>query len=365
MLTKPCTTGRNRNRTKLNNMNTSLSKHATENSRVSRLDKCVQFNFGVSSTDVGAGNMDECVHINGQEDARMGPDTQQWDNVTRQPPPVDHVRSPYITKTARKTVLHKERISAKSGSSHSEREQIPPWKPAAASKDKHKGFIGFSESSLPTDPLRLSNGQNTPETYENGIVNNRPTLRVTKTTGSVLDQIPTPNGKVGTETITLNKARTSPNTQTRTIVLNQSDDSREHHLCENENYSNDEFEDDSCESVTPMMSSEDEQQGKFPSTPSEVEATEHAPHVGVHKGTSLVSHLPPGLSSNELQYLSFVSTITKDVIARGVYTDVGLNMLFAEHIERNRDRLDLGEMNKRVQELRDKLNIKSTEIFVL
>ena len=36
-----------------------------------------------------------------------------------------------------------------------------------------------------------------------------------------------------------------------------------------------------------------------------------------------------------------MSSITKDVIARGVYSDAGLELLFAEHIEKNKGRLNL------------------------
>ena len=36
-----------------------------------------------------------------------------------------------------------------------------------------------------------------------------------------------------------------------------------------------------------------------------------------------------------------MSSITRDVIARGVYSDAGLELLFAEHIEKNKGKLNL------------------------
>lgn len=49
----------------------------------------------------------------------------------------------------------------------------------------------------------------------------------------------------------------------------------------------------------------------------------------------------PSLISRESDYLAFTARVTQDILARRVYTDTGLKLLFEEHIERNREHLDM------------------------
>lgn len=39
--------------------------------------------------------------------------------------------------------------------------------------------------------------------------------------------------------------------------------------------------------------------------------------------------------------MAFIARVTQDILARGVYTDAGLKLLFEEHTERNRQLLDM------------------------
>lgn len=44
-------------------------------------------------------------------------------------------------------------------------------------------------------------------------------------------------------------------------------------------------------------------------------------------------------SARESEYLDFVSTVTKDIVARGITTKAGLESLFAAHVSRNKHQL--------------------------
>lgn len=58
---------------------------------------------------------------------------------------------------------------------------------------------------------------------------------------------------------------------------------------------------------------------------------------------SVLCHFSPGLwlITRESDYLAFIARVTQDILARGVYTDAGLKLLFEEHTERNRELLDI------------------------
>ena len=58
---------------------------------------------------------------------------------------------------------------------------------------------------------------------------------------------------------------------------------------------------------------------------------------------SVLSHFSPvdWLIARERDYLAFIARVTQDILARRVYTDVGLKLLFEEHTEKNRDLLDV------------------------
>lgn len=45
--------------------------------------------------------------------------------------------------------------------------------------------------------------------------------------------------------------------------------------------------------------------------------------------------------TRESDYLAFIARVTQDVLAKGVYTDAGLKLLFEEHTDRNRELLDI------------------------
>ena len=57
----------------------------------------------------------------------------------------------------------------------------------------------------------------------------------------------------------------------------------------------------------------------------------------------VLCHFSPGLCliTRESDYLAFIARVTQDVLAKGVYTDAGLKLLFEEHTERNRELLDI------------------------
>ncbi|KAH8860869.1 spermatogenesis-associated 7-like [Schistosoma japonicum] len=62
---------------------------------------------------------------------------------------------------------------------------------------------------------------------------------------------------------------------------------------------------------------------------------------------------------NEISYLNFISSVTNDVLTRGVLTDINVNTILLEHATINEYGLSKDQINKAIQHIRTQLNIKS------
>ncbi|KAK4469561.1 hypothetical protein MN116_007101 [Schistosoma mekongi] len=62
---------------------------------------------------------------------------------------------------------------------------------------------------------------------------------------------------------------------------------------------------------------------------------------------------------NEVSYLNFISSVTNDVLTRGVLTDINVNTILLEHTAINEYGLSKDQINKAIQHIRTQLNIKS------
>ncbi|XP_033642298.1 spermatogenesis-associated protein 7-like [Asterias rubens] len=63
----------------------------------------------------------------------------------------------------------------------------------------------------------------------------------------------------------------------------------------------------------------------------------------------------------ELLYLEFVTDVTNDVLNRGIFTNTVLKQVFDSHINRNKDRLDVGRMQHLMSQLQEDLFIPQSD----
>ncbi|KAK2561902.1 Spermatogenesis-associated protein 7 [Acropora cervicornis] len=69
------------------------------------------------------------------------------------------------------------------------------------------------------------------------------------------------------------------------------------------------------------------------------------------------SHRAPPSIRTEQKYLRFISDVTTDILARGIFSNRVLQKVFDLHIERQKDHLDENRLKEMIEQLKEDLNI--------